>query len=98
MKRMILVAAVLLATASSPAAFASDKDGDTGGKDLQTTSTEKKGAEPEHVGGGRGEPQRAQEQRCECEEAALQKDELTSRQREVLADWRAVEQLQQRVP
>jgi hypothetical protein len=96
MKRIVLVAALLLATAWSPAAFASEKDGETGAKDSEATSSEKKSPEPEHIGGGRGEPQRAQAQRQK--QAAWDREELTSSQRKVLADWRAVEQLQQRVP
>jgi hypothetical protein len=92
MKRTIFVAALLLAGASSPV-FASEKDGACTCGDSHHAMSEKKGTEPEDVGGGRGEPQRAQEQA-----AKQQQEELTSTQRKVLADWRSVEQLQQRVP
>lgn len=93
MKRTILVAALLLAAAWSPAALASDKDGACTCRDSHHAMSEKKGTEAEDVGGGRGEPQRAQAQA-----ARQQQEELTSTQRKVLADWRAVEELQQRVP
>jgi hypothetical protein len=95
MKRTIFVAALLLAGASSPV-FASEKDGAcTCGDSHHHAMSEKKGTEPEDVGGGRGEPQRAQEQAAKQQQ---QQQELTSTQRKVLADWRSVEQLQQRVP
>jgi hypothetical protein len=88
---MILAGALLLA-ASSPTVSASEKDVTSDANDSQATCTEKKSAEPQDARSCRCEPQRGQEQ------AGRQKEELTSTQKKVLADWRAIEQLQQRVP
>lgn len=95
MKRTILVAALFLAAGWSPMAFASEKDGTCTCRDSHHAMSEKKGAEHEDAGGGRGEPQRAQAQR---QEVAAQQDQLTGTQQKALADWRSFEALQQRVP